>query len=216
MRLTRERDQTTVHHVRNQGLRNKSGLLFRPVDVRDALFADGVLFVEGGTEYELLRGWLAKADPTPQDANIHIVPVSGDTGFAPHMQLMDRLGVPWSALVDGPALKTPLTSYDDRAPTDSFGEAKTYWAEEHHVFTLATEFGTGERKGHGEIETFMDRNDPDAYEAARNASRQDGARGKVVVGTFYALTVPMPDEVKEIWHDVVKALRIHGRTERGA
>ncbi len=176
----------------------------RLVHVRDALFAAGVLLVEGNTDAGLARVWFEQqATPTAAAANILIISVDSETGFSPHMRLMDKLGVPWAVLADGPALYNSLPRYNPAAPSDDFEAAKRFWREQG-VFTLAEEFGIGERRGHGEIEKFLRDYDSSAFELASNI----GGRSKPRVGEIYAHRVPMPPQFAEIWSEVVSRFHI--------
>jgi hypothetical protein len=110
VRLTRDAaGVTVVHHVRDDlaGI-GKHGRLLGDADIRDALFAAAVWLVEGATDEEALRIWLADLGgsvPTPESTHVLIVAVEGGENFSRYAELMAELGIPYGILADRPALR---------------------------------------------------------------------------------------------------------------
>ena len=204
LRLVRAEHHTEVHRPGPSEALQALLPRLRLADVRDALFAAGVLLVEGATDLGLVQVWFdQEATPTARTANVVIISVNSDTGFVPYMQLMDQIGVPWAALVDGPALSNTLPRYVPVAPINDFQAAKAFWSD-RGVYTVAEEFGIGERKGHGEIEKFLETHDAAAFAQAS----AEGRRNKPQVGRVYAENVGMPPEFAEIWARVLVHLGV--------
>ena len=197
VRLTPRDDGTDVTRLGNsQSIRKHAGLL-RQVPVRDALFASGVLLTEGGTEADALAVWLRQTSPTLEEAGVLLLDVGGDAALVPHMQVLDAIGVPWAALVDGPALHLRLHHYDGAAPRNDFDTARAFWAS-RGVHTVAEEFGVGDNKGQGEFEVFLASVDPDAWQVAKAAA----GKSKPRAGAAFAQAVQIPERIDGIWRAV--------------
>jgi energy-coupling factor transporter ATP-binding protein EcfA2 len=188
---------TTVRRLGDDWTVQAHAELLRHTPVRDALFAAGVLLTEGISDEVMLRIWLAETEPSLEGSGVLLLNVGSDSAFAGHMKVLDAIGVPWAALVDGPAMETRLHLYDQDAPTDDFDRAKSYW-EQRGVYTLAREFGTGERQKEGELETFFQRTDPQLW------SRLSGSKPKKAEA--FARTAEVPREVCDIWANTLKHL----------
>jgi hypothetical protein len=159
-------------------------------DVRDLLFARGVVLCEGETEVEVLRRWWGKR---PIEDEVSIVSVGSDTGFAAYAALADSMGLPWAVIADGPALR-PVTGRVAKmvglpATTDFMVTRDT--AEKKGIFTFADRFGDDGTKG-GEIEAFLRRTDAEAYERVLAEHR----KSKIRAGRAFAESVGCPPEVQ--------------------
>lgn len=205
------RDGRTVAHRPGLDQRGFDDLkeLLRQSQIRDLLFAAGVVLVEGPTEVDVFEVWLAQADtrglPTPQSAHVVFLSVGGDERFPKFARLMGELAVPYAIIADGPALhatgslsKLP-TPAPEGPPGESFEDARKRWAA-HRVHTLATEFGISPDHGKGEIEAFLQRVDPQAW---ADVTAAGGRKDKPLLGYRFASRVPTPDVVTELWRDLL-------------
>jgi hypothetical protein len=188
--------------------------LLRQSQLRALLFSAGVVLVEGPTEVEAFETWLARADdhklPTPESSHIVFLSVGGDERFRKHAQLMELLSVPYAIVADGPAFAPggPLSKLPRQAPlpadplTEGFAEAVSTW-ESHGVFTLASELGTGDRKGCGEIEAFFE-----AIDASLWATLCDepGRKDKALLGYRFATRTAPPGQVLDLWRKLLGVL----------
>ncbi|MGY3520845.1 TOPRIM nucleotidyl transferase/hydrolase domain-containing protein [Micromonospora sp. PTRAS2] len=207
-RLTRQRSVTKIHQPRlDQHQFDELKELLRHSQLRALLFAAGVVLVEGPTEVDAFETWLAGVDelglPTPESSHVVFLSVGGDERFAKHSQLMEALGIPYAIVADGPAFAPgkALTKLPHPAPApadptnEAFVEAVSRWAP-YRVRTLATEFGTGDRKGYGEIEAFFETVDASAWaELSLGAGRKD----KPLLGFRFANRTAVPARVVELW-----------------
>jgi hypothetical protein len=207
-RLSRRRGATRVHrpHV---GRHEFDGLkeLLRDAQLRVLLFAAGVVLVEGPTEVNAFETWLSRSGehglPTPESSHVVFLSVGGDERFAKHARLMEILGIPYAIVADGPAFDNDkaLSKLPDAAPapadpnTESFMEAVTRW-EPYRVRTLATEFGTGSRRGRGEIEAFFESVDTTVWEEVK---QDPGRKDKPLLGYRFASRTPVPSRIAELW-----------------
>lgn len=195
--------------------------LLRTSDVRGLLFAEGVLLTEGPTEAGALERWLAdpKAEElaSPDDANIRIISVDGDTAFGGYVDLLEAFGIPWAILCDGPALRRESAMYGqlcggskleslDGVDAENFGAVRSWWARKG-VFTLASDFGDDGSKS-GEFEAFLRCLDEETLIQVNNETRS-----KVRIGCNFADRVSLPRQVIELWVQVVATLS-HRREAR--
>ena len=164
------------------------------------------VLLEGQTEREAFEVWFASPGlglPTAEDGHIALMPVDGHRGFAAYVRLMRELGVPWTALADGPAFRAggPLDDIDGARPTpsgpDSFADATARW-HACGVFTLADDFHD-DRSKKGEIEAFFERTDATAWRTAKR-------RGKVRQGAHFAAAVQTPAAITALWSDILAHL----------
>ncbi|MDG4820209.1 MULTISPECIES: TOPRIM nucleotidyl transferase/hydrolase domain-containing protein [unclassified Micromonospora] len=207
-RLTRQHRVTKVHQPRlDQRQFDDLKELLRHSQLRALLFATGVVLVEGPTEVDAFETWLARVDklglPTPESSHVVFLSVGGDERFVKYSQLMEVLGVPYAIVADGPAFtpgkalaRLPVPAPAPVDPTnESFVEAANRWAP-YRVRTLATEFGTGDRKGYGEIEVFFQAVDAPVWaELSSGAGRKD----KPLLGYRFANRTAVPARVVELW-----------------
>jgi hypothetical protein len=207
-RLTRQHGATKIHRPRlDQHQFDELKELLRHSQLRGLLFAAGVVLVEGPTEVDAFETWLARVAvpglPTPESSHVVFLSVGGDERFAKHAQLMEVLGIPYAIVADGPAFaagkalsKLPHPAPEPAEPaSESFTQAASRW-DAHRVRTLAREFGTGDRKGRGEIEAFFETVNPTLWaELSRSAGRKD----KPVLGYRFASRTPVPERVVELW-----------------
>jgi hypothetical protein len=186
--------------------------LLEPTDVRALLFASKVILCEGLTEVGALRRWWRDTSslelPSPEAANIPILSVHGDSAFGPFIEYLEVFGIPWVAVVDGPALRSnsklskqmrnlnhqPCT---DQPEDDDFKGWQDYWAREG-IFTLADRFGDDGSKG-GEFEAFLQRTDPARFAEIR---QEIGTQSKPQLGAAFATEVPAPPEVSDLYRDM--------------
>jgi OLD-like protein len=208
LRLDRHAGRTSVHRPRLDA-RSFDQLreLVDQSQLRELLFAAGVVLVEGVTDVDGLGIWLGQAEdyglPTPESAHVVIVNVGGDERFPKFARLMDTLGVPYAIVADGPAFRAggALSRLDNPAPepsdpqSETFEQARKRW-EIRRVHTLATQFGIGEDKGKGEIEAFFA-----SMDSARWAQLNAGAgpKDKPQLGRRFASSVPVPEPVIDLW-----------------
>jgi hypothetical protein len=213
VRLSRGSAGAEVHRLdpadSNNGLQRRFGQLLRTSDIRGLLFADGVLLTEGGTETGALERWLGSS---ADDANVRIVPVDGHTAYGTHVELLDAYGIPWAILCDGPALRCGSAMHKQlsthgrfqglaAANTADFEAVKAWW-KRGGVHTLASEFGDDGSKS-GEFEVFLKALNADVFKRADKANQ----RSKVRTGMLFADRVECPDQVVELWSQVIQVLR---------
>ncbi len=171
-------------------------LLAGRADVRGALFAAGVILVEGETELGAFDQWFRQAEakgkklPTPESLNVLLLPVGGDSLFGQYVGYLDAFGIPWTIVCDGPVLSpsykngVPLIEQlrgiglleSTECPVDpaAFDDWKLFW-QSHRVRTLASRFGGLEKDSKdksGEIEAFFESIDSARWaEAMRTTAR---------------------------------------------
>jgi hypothetical protein len=202
-------------------------LLAGRADVRSALFAAGVILVEGETETGAFDQWFRAEEiagkhlPSPESLNLLILSVGGDELFGQYAAYLDSSGIAWSIVCDGPVMApnyrggTPLIEQLRRAglpapdvstPEDSatFPEWKMFWAS-HRVHTLASTFGGLEKDSKdksGEIEAFFD-----AVDASRWAeAKAKYPKSKVRAGHYFAEEVACPADVTGLYGRLVNEL----------
>ncbi|MHB1510130.1 MAG: ATP-dependent nuclease [Acidimicrobiales bacterium] len=213
VRLSRGSAGTEVHRLEdpadsNSVLQRRFGQLLRISDIRGLLFADGVLLTEGGTETGALDRWLGSS---ADDANVRLVPVDGDTAYGTYVELLDAFGIPWAILCDGPALRCGSAMHKQlsthgrfqglaAANTADFEAVKAWW-KRGGVHTLASEFGDDGSKS-GEFEVFLKALNADVFKRADKANQ----RSKVRTGMLFADRVECPDQVVELWSQVIQVL----------
>ncbi len=184
-------------------------LLCGSADVRALLFADAVLLLEGGTEFGALERWLPRSKTAqelgaPEDVNLVLADVGGDTAFGAFINYLDSFGIPWAVLSDGKALdpdyphsllgQVPQRGNAGQPADKDFEEWRRYWKTQG-VFTLAGGF-------ENEIEQFFER----VNEQARRASIAMFANSKVRAGSVFAGEVDCPAEVDELYREVLQYL----------
>lgn len=187
-------------------------MLSESSDVRALLFSEAVILTEGGTEKGALERWLPQAAAQsglqpPEDLNIAIVNVGGDTAFASFVHYLNCFGLPWVIFSDGQALDPYYTySLSRRLPASPAGEQPEqptefraccdYWRE-RGVFTLANSFGDT-------FEAFAEALDGEAYAA----SCKNFPRSKTRRGTAFASQVACPADVSAIYAQMLIHLRL--------
>jgi hypothetical protein len=202
-------------------------LLAGRADVRSALFASGVVLVEGETEFGAFDTWFEDAsstpnsDRSPESLNLQILSVGGDQLFGPHIAYLEACGIPWAVICDGPVLSpdyrggTPLIDQLKQVGLSSalagvpnanasFEEWRLFWSK-HRVHTLAEQFGglDGDPKDRsGEIEYFFESTDSTTW----NDARARYPKSKVRAGHAFAAVVPCPVAVKDLYGRLVAEL----------
>jgi energy-coupling factor transporter ATP-binding protein EcfA2 len=215
-RLDWRKGWTVVHRPDlGQSAFNDMKELLRQQQIRDLLFAAGVVFVEGPTEVDVFEVWLAQADaqdlPTPESAHVVFVSVGGDERFPKFARLLEGLGIPYAIVADGPAFRPggSLSKLPAAPPGGSddepFDDARERWAV-HRVRTLAVQFGIGDDKGKGEIEEFFERVDSETWAKVSNSC---GRKDKPLLGYHFAAQVQVPDVVLGLWRDLLCDLGLH-------
>nr|WP_240940220.1 AAA family ATPase [Planosporangium flavigriseum] len=176
--------------------------LFEPTHVRALLFASKDILCEGATEVGALRQWWSDTAlwqlPNPEAENMPIIDVGGDHGFGGYIEYLDAFGIPWAAIVDGPALRPNSTLAQQlhrlghrpqQPPIEAvnFTAFRAYWAQAG-VFTVADTFGDDGTKA-GEFEAFLARIDPQLLDDVRT---EIGTRSKPQIGALFAARHPAP------------------------
>jgi AAA domain, putative AbiEii toxin, Type IV TA system len=190
--------------------------LMEPAAVRALLFAAGVILCEGPTEVGALSRWWRQADSLglldPSAANVPVISVDGDRAFGPYLSYLTAFGVPWAAVVDGPALRpdsqlaADLRALgcwpgDPEPDWDDFPGWQRFWARAG-VFSLADQFGDDGSK-HGEFEAFLERTDAELLAEAMRV----GARSKPRVGAYFALEAEPPPVVLDLYRQIANRLK---------
>lgn len=216
VRLTRDNARTHSHRASFAQYPHlapeKASKLQRMVgssDVRALLFSSGALLVEGATEVGALEIWLPRIAglPSPQDLNILVTSVDGDGFLGHYVSYLDMFAIPWVILCDGKALRLDTekalhkwlaAAHTRDLPTDTAGfqAIRDAWAKKG-VFTLAQAFGD-------EIEHYMQRTDPAAWETVLKLTPNKVRRGRE-----FAEIVPPPQDVRLFYADVLRHLRVH-------
>jgi energy-coupling factor transporter ATP-binding protein EcfA2 len=177
-------------------------MLSGSTDARAALFAQGVVLLEGDTERGAFGSWFSNpvvtgnATETLDSLNLLLLVVGSDSAFGPYVSYMRTLGVPWVVICDGPVLSPhyakPLLDQLKSAgidldgippPNAPFEEWRDFW-QTQGVFTVADRFGgvTDERDKSGEIEAFFERADPELWRTVKSQY----PKSKVRAGHAYA------------------------------
>jgi ABC-type transport system involved in cytochrome c biogenesis ATPase subunit len=217
-RLDRRAGRTTAHQPEvNQSDDNLRGLLGQS-QIRDLLFAAGVVLVEGASDDGAFRVWLADhlpdGVPTPETAHVTFLNVGGEEDFPRYARLMGLLGVPYAVVADGPAFRHngPLLKMPDVDIPDSlrqedvtFRDAEEWWAD-HRVRTLATEFGIGTKAG--EIEAFGKAQNPETWARVSASFR---TRNKPRLVYEFASRIPRPAPVTALWNGLLNDLGLPPR-----
>lgn len=210
IRLDHRKGRTVTHLPRMEEVTDADlRVLLGQSQIRDLLFAAGVVLVEGATEVDAFGVWLATAGgdrlPTPESAHVVFLSVGGDTGFPKHARLMDRLGVPYAIVADGPAFRAdgPLSRMPSSEVPEDVDQSEFYqiahrWAD-RRVRTLATVFGHDGTKA-GEIEAFFKQVDPEVW---ADVSNNGDGNGKPSQGYEFASRVSAPKPVLDLWRSLL-------------
>jgi len=189
--------------------------LLEPTHVRALLFAEKVILCEGSTEVGALQRWWSHPArpglPSPEEANIPIISVGGDSGFGAYIEYLDAFGVPWAIVTDGPALR-PTSKLAKQlrnhkhlpAPEpgseDDFERWRTYW-QSAGVFSFADQFGDDGTKA-GEFEALLNRVDAVSLAKVQGVV---GVSKKPQVGTLFAAEHPTPpSEVLALYESIMR------------
>jgi len=155
-------------------------ILTGSADARSALFARGVVLLEGETELGAFGVWFADSTVTGDSVqtvdalNLALLVAESDSAFGAYVSYLNAVGVPWVIICDGPVLspgyrkKSLLHQLQEAgvaldSPPDfdaPFTDWKAFWWAQG-VFTVANRFGgvTDENDKGGEIEAFLQRTD---------------------------------------------------------
>jgi AAA domain, putative AbiEii toxin, Type IV TA system len=218
IRVNRIGDRTTVHRLtRPVGSATPTAtaaaaklhqLIAGSSDVRGLLFARAVILLEGESDLGALEHWLADsstADPTPDELNLVLSAVGGDSRFGSFTSYLDAFGIPWVIICDGPALSPSYTHslYQQvmRAgqsvhPPDlkDFVALRSNWAK-YGVYTLADDFAD-------EIENLLELIDPDTWKTAKAKF----PRSKVRAAREFAEQTAPPERVHQMYRQAIDFL----------
>ena len=197
-------------------------------DSRAALFANGVVLLEGDTEYGAFGQWFAipavTGDPnqTADALNVLLLSVGGDKNFGPYVSYLKALAIPWVIICDGPVLsperETSLicqlvgagVGLNPRPTTHEFSAWKTFWRE-HGVFTVADQFG-GVKDDHdksGEIEAFFGRTNAALWQEVSSRHQKSKTRAGFAFAEEIVLEAHPQAlaELRSIWVAAIGCLR---------
>ncbi len=212
VRMTRgPAGETRAHRLRGTASGTTLTRTLRLNKVREALFASGVLLVEGQSDELALDVWLSRPGtglPSPASEHVSIVAVGGHQDFPAYAQVLDDFAVPRAVLADGPAMRAggpldrlPGAPPNNGAAADTISESRARWAP-LGVHTLADGFHDDGSKL-GEIEAFFDRVDHQTWTSTVTAN---GASRKPGNAAAFAGAVPAPREVLDLWSAVLRYL----------
>jgi energy-coupling factor transporter ATP-binding protein EcfA2 len=200
-------------HAATQQPRSRWLQILRSADMRSALFANGVVLVEGASDFAALSIWWAKSSTAkrtgvPSDLNIVILESEGEAGFHALTQYLDFFVVPWAIVCDGKAisptgasaLRNRLTAVAaDGAPNlDAKFDKWRAWWETRGAFTLAA-------AADDEIEQFFDRHNEQAWAAAK---RQERGRSKSRKARAFAEMTSCPKAADHLYAQILSRLGV--------
>jgi energy-coupling factor transporter ATP-binding protein EcfA2 len=198
-------------------------------DSRAALFARGVVLLEGETDLGAFRYWFslpAFADGSDQTANarnVLLLSVGGDKNFGAYVGYLQAFAIPWVIICDGPVLSPERevslisqlegagATLDPKPPAAAFEAWKAFWAE-HGVFTVADRFG-GVKDDHdksGEIEAFFERTDAALWQEVSSRHQKSKTRA----GFAFAEEIDLErhpearEELQRLWSAVIEHLGV--------
>jgi predicted ATPase len=236
VRIEQEDAVSATHRLDVDGLTDEDATvktIGESADVRSLLFASGVILVEGGTELGALPVWLANSPTagrlgTPEDFNIALFDVGGDSRFGTFVELLHCFHIPWVVLCDGYALRqtdreqqpgaqillqvakrcgrTGLIDQvrawkEPKKPRPTFEQIKAT-ASEYGVFSLA-EAPTAKLES---FEAFLEHVDPLLKAEAEGNGRK---RRKPLVGRYFVYKHPeCPPEIDALYASFLETLRL--------
>ena len=185
--------------------------LVQSADVRSALFANGVVLVEGPSDFAALSIWwpkspTAKRSGDPSDLNIVVLESEGEAGFDALTQYLDHFAVPWAIVCDGKAISpagsnalsrrlTNVATADSPDDGAKFERWKKWW-ETNGAFTLAA-------TADDEIEQLFERHDATAWEAAK---RHERGKSKPRKARAFADATSCPPAAERMYAQVLSRL----------
>lgn len=188
--------------------------ILRRADMRAALFANGVVLVEGASDFAALTIWWPKSSTSrrkgsPSERNIVVLEAEGEAGFNALTQYLDYFAVPWTIVCDGKAispsttnsLRRRLTNIDmtGAPPVDAKFDRWRKWWEMRGAFTLAA-------AADDEIENFFALIDAERW---ANARRKERGASKPRKARAFAEMTPCPAAADRLY---AGALRRFGTT----
>ncbi len=203
-------------------------LMAGSAEARAALFAQGVVLLEGDTELGAFGYWFSDELVVQErrrayDAlNLQLLVVGADTSFGAHVSYLNAFEIPWVIICDGPVLSperrqsllVQLQGADvilgsTPGKTHPFSDWKDFW-QRNGVFTVAECFGgvKDDKDKSGEIEAFFARIDADLWQDAYGRY----ANSKVRAGYSFAERVDLiahpaqVDELRGLWTAIVQRL----------
>ncbi len=212
-------------------------------DARALLFAAGAILVEGETELGALPLWfeqseMARVLGTPGQLHLGFFSVGGEKNFTPVLALLVALGIPWAIVCDGgpfradtgrghifrQVLKAGTGDSALRAFVDTrlgvghidltFEEVAAVGRDDG-VFTLASGWTRADKKngivGDESFEAFAEGVVPDKFAEAK----QLFPLSKVRRGRWLAENASCPDEVNDLYRQVLNALKLDGTLSSG-
>jgi energy-coupling factor transporter ATP-binding protein EcfA2 len=220
VRIVRRAGQSEVRRLQGDGEltqaeslpRSRWLQILRSADMRAALFANGVVLVEGPSDLVALSIWWPKSPTarrtgTPSDLNVILLEVEGEAGFDTVIKYLDSFAIPWAIVCDGKAISPTgpnalirrlsyIDGSDAPLATAKFGRWRAWW-EARGVYTLA-------RIGNDEIERFFERHDSKSWEAAM---RQERGRSKPRKARAFAELTACPAAADRIYEQIVSRMR---------
>jgi len=212
-------------------------------DARALLFAAGAILVEGETELGALPLWfeqseMARALGTPGQLHLGFCSVGGEKNFTPVLALLVALGIPWAIVCDGgpfradtghghifrqvlkagagdSALRAFVDTRLDVDHIDLTFEEVVAVGRDDGVFTLAPGWTRPDKKngivGDESFEAFAEGVAPDKFAEAK----QLFPSSKVRRGRWLAENASCPDEVNDLYRQVLNALKLDGTPTSG-
>lgn len=197
-------------------------------DARAALFARGVILVEGDTDFGAFSTWFSdltvvgSGSNTYDGHNLSLIVAGSDTSFGAWISYLQTFAIPWVILCDGPVLspehkvslleQLPHAGFALGAVPDrgaQFADWKTFW-EGHRVFTVADSFGgvRNDRDKSGEIEAFFGRIDARQWQATVQRYPKSKTRAGYAFAEEIDLTAHQQQlqELQQLWKAVVDRL----------
>ncbi len=212
-------------------------------DARALLFASGAVLVEGETELGALPLWFEQSETaqhlgSPGRLHLGLYSVGGENNYLPLLALLVALGIPWVIVCDGgpfradkggnhifrQVLKAGAGDSALRAFVDkrlvvgdtglTFEEVVTV-GRDHGVFTLAAGWVRADQEkgiaGNESFEAFAEGVVPDKFAEAK----QLFPSSKVRRGRWLAENASCPDEVNDLYRQVLNALKLDGTPSSG-
>jgi len=203
-------------------------ILAGSAEARGALFAQGIVLVEGDTDLGAFGRWFGSDDVVRErrrahDAlNIRLLVVGSDKSFGAYVSFLRAFEIPWAIICDGPVLslehEVSLVGQLTEAGVDlgsaptreaSFAEWNGFWRG-HGVFTVADRFGgvKSDSDKSGEVEAFFERID----HALWHEVYERYAKSKVRAGFAFAEEVTLEEhpeqlgELRLIWDGITARL----------
>lgn len=162
--------------------------------VRQLLFAQAVILVEGETDLGALSIWFDKAaeanhERLLDELNVSMILVGGDGGFQRFSRFLDAFAIPWAVICDGDSLKKKRVVADlAKNPAVLDFDVVKSAARSRGIFTLASDWDES-------IEATLE----SAVGSAEFAAIQRSVRkNKIMAGIEVAQVAPPPPSVRAL------------------